>query len=134
MLRRLEEALAASLPLFALVLAEGLLRRHAPTWLKLALALGSALFAITALARPEATAESFAYLLGSFVSLAFLCVAILLASRDRTSLAPAENDAISALFAALLVTLPLAATDFLAGAGALPYAPAAWVFCVSSSR
>lgn len=120
LLRRIEEALAASLPLFALVLAEGLLRRHAPAWFKVAIAVGSLLFAIAALARPEQAARPFAYVLGGFVSLALLCVAIFLASRDRSTLAQAENGAISALFAALIVALPLTATDFLAAGGLSP--------------
>lgn len=120
LLRRIEEALAASLPLFALVLAEGLLRRHAPAWLKLAISGGSFVLATAALARPEQAAGLFAYGLGAFVSLALLCVAFFLASRDRLTLARTENDVIGAMFVALVVALPLGATDFLAAAGASP--------------
>jgi hypothetical protein len=49
--------------------------------------------------------------------LSLAAIAALLATRDRSSLSRAENDAISALFVGLIFALPLAATDFLAAAG-----------------
>jgi len=116
-LRRLEEALAALLPLFALTLAEGLMRRHAPGWMKRVIAAGALVFLLAGLLRPVATASAFAWILGSFVALSLAAIAVLLAVRDRTSLSRAENDAISALFVGLIFALPLAATDFLAAAG-----------------
>lgn len=119
-LRRIEEALAALVPLFALFLAEGLLRRHAPAWLKKAIAAGVVAFVLAAILRPVSVAPLFAYALGAFVSLSFLGVAILLAARDRASLSLGENSAISALFVGLIIALPLAATDFLAGGGMSP--------------
>jgi hypothetical protein len=119
-LRHLEESLAAFVPLFALLLAEGLLRRHAPTWLKQAICFGGLLFAVLALARPMAWALPFAYALGAFVSLSLISIALLLALRRRGTLSHAENDAISALSVGLLFALPLGATDFLAAAGVSP--------------
>jgi hypothetical protein len=119
-LRRVEETLAAVLPLFALFLAEGLLRRHAPAWLKKAIAIGAAIFMLAAVLRPTSLAPLFAYALGTFVSLALISLAVFLAARDRASLSAGENDAISALFVGLIIAVPLGATDFLAGAGVSP--------------
>lgn len=119
-LRRIEEAIAALLPLFALFLAEGLLRRHAPSWLKKAIAIGVAIFMLVAVLRPVSIAPLFAYALGAFVSLSLIGLAIFLAARDRASLSAGENDAISALFVGLIIAVPLGATDFLAGAGVSP--------------
>ncbi len=116
-LRRVEEALAALLPLFALTLAEGLMRRHAPSWMKRAIAGGALVFMLAGLLRPVEIASGFAWLLGGFVALSLAAIAALLATRDRASLSRAENDAISALFVGLIFALPLAATDFLAAAG-----------------
>lgn len=119
-LRRVEEALAALLPLFALFLAEGLLRRHAPSWLKRVVAIGAVIFMLAAMLRPTSIAPLFAYALGAFVSLSLMSLAVLLAARDRASLSAGENDAISALFVGLIIAVPLGATDFLAGAGVSP--------------
>src|SRR5690348_17049641 len=49
---KIEEAVAAFVPLFALVLAEGMMRRHSPGVLKLLVAFGSTAIAIAALLRP----------------------------------------------------------------------------------
>lgn len=119
-LRRLEEALAALVPLFALVLAEGLMRRHAPGSMKRVLVVGALVFALAGLLRPTAAAPAFAWMLGGFVALSLAAIAWLLASRERASLSRAENAAIGALFVGLVIALPLAATDFLAAAGVSP--------------
>jgi hypothetical protein len=119
-LRHGEEALAAFVPLFALFLAEGLMRRHAPKPLKQIFTFGGTLIAILALLRPAALASQFAILLGAFVAASLAAIMLLLALRQRSALAPAENAAIGALTIALLVALPLAATDFLAAAGMVP--------------
>ncbi|MGE0828188.1 MAG: hypothetical protein AB7O04_02410 [Hyphomonadaceae bacterium] len=119
-LRRLEEALAAFIPLFALVLAEGLMRRHAPGWMKRVIAALSLAFMLAAFLRPDAAALTFAIALGVFMAGSLASIALLLALRRRQSLAPAENDAVSAMSAALIVALPLSATDFLSAAGQAP--------------
>jgi hypothetical protein len=119
-LRRLEEALAALVPLFALLLAEGLLRRHAPSLVKRVIVGGAFVFMLAGLLRPAGAAPAFAWMLGGWVALGLASVAALLAARDRSGLARAENAAISALFVGLVLALPLAATDFLAAAGVSP--------------
>lgn len=119
-LRRVEEALAGSLPLAALLLAEGLMRRHAPPLLKRGLLTGAVVFSIAALVRPMAVNMAFVAALGVFVGGGLLAVALLLALRDRRSLAPAENAAIGALGLALAAALPFVASDFLYAAGRSP--------------
>ncbi|MGE0742731.1 MAG: hypothetical protein AB7O98_15435 [Hyphomonadaceae bacterium] len=119
-LRRIEEALAASIPLFALVLAEGLMRRHAPGWLKRGVVLAALAFMLAGLLRPTAAAPMFAWLLGGWVAVSLAGVAALLALRDRASLSRGENSAISAMSVGLLLALPLVASDFLAAAGVSP--------------
>lgn len=114
---RIEEALAAFIPLFALFLAEGMLRRHAPAWLKITLVVGAPVVAGTALFRPQQMQAEFAGVLGGFLVGGLLMIAILLLARKRSSVSPGENDAISTFFTGLLLALPVGATDFLAAAG-----------------
>ena len=114
---RLEEALAAFIPLFALFLAEGMLRRHAPAWLKITLVIGAPIVAAMALLRPRDMQAAFAVILGGFLVGSLLVIAVLLLTRRRSSVSPGENDAISAFFTGLLLCLPVGATDFLAAAG-----------------
>lgn len=119
-LRRVEEALAALVPLFALFLAEGLARRHAPGWLKKILAACSMLLMLAAILRPVSAAHAFAVMLGGYVTLSLFALALLLLMRDRAGLSRTENAAINAVFVGLVVAVPLALTDFLAAAGAFP--------------
>lgn len=119
-LRRVEEALAAALPLAALVLAEGLMRRHAPGWMKRAMLAGAIVFAVIALVRPAAFDVVFVIALGGFVAGGLTATAVLLVLRDRRTLAPAENAAISALGIGLVLALPFVASDFLHAAGLSP--------------
>ena len=119
-LRRVEESLAAALPLAALILAEGLMRRHAPTWMKRAFLGGSIVFAILALTRPPLLNIPFVIALGAYVAGGLAATALLLVLRKRRTLAPAENAAISALGLGLGVALPFVASDFLYAAGMAP--------------
>ena len=67
-MRRVEEALAAAMPLAALVLAEGLMRRHAPMWMKRIFLGGGIVYALVALTRPPAFNMAFVIALGVFVA------------------------------------------------------------------
>jgi len=120
-LRRVEEALAAAMPLFALVLAEGLMRRHAPPLMKRVFLIGSVSVALIALLRPTSVGMSFTIALGILVAGGLAATALLLFLRDRRSLSPSENAAISALGLGLLAALPFVASDFLYAAGISPW-------------
>jgi hypothetical protein len=117
---RIEEAIAAFIPLFALVLAEGMMRRHSPGLLKLLMALGSFALAIGAMVRPSDAQVAFSLFLGPYIVGALLIVCLLLVTRRRSSLSTGENSAISAFFCGLLFSLPFGITDFLATMGVLP--------------
>lgn len=119
-MRRVEEALAAAMPLAALVLAEGLMRRHAPLWMKRVFLGGAIIYALVALTRPPFFNMAFVIALGVFVAGGLAATAILLVLRDRRSLAPAENAAISALGIGLVIALPFIASDFLYAVGVAP--------------
>lgn len=120
-LRRIEEALAAAMPLFALLLAEGLMRRHAPPLMKRVLLFGAIAVALAALVRPSSTEFYFTVALGVLAAGGLAATALLLFLRDRRSLSPAENAAISALGLGLLAALPFVAGDFLYAAGYSPW-------------
>ena len=116
--------IVCALPLAALVLAEGLLRRHAPTLLKALLTLTAIPLAVAILladGRPPASS----WALGGYVVLSLLGVTVLLTTRDRTSLSGQENASVGALIASGAVLTLLSVTDFvpqipvgLSGAGA----------------
>lgn len=120
-LQRVEEALAAALPLFALALAEGLMRRHAPPLMKRVFLIGSVGVALLALLRPKAVSMEFTVMLGVLVAGGLAATALLLFLRDRRSLSPSENAAISAMGLGLLAALPFVAGDFLYAAGLSPW-------------
>jgi hypothetical protein len=102
------------LPLAALILAEGVLRRHAPRALKALVTLGAVVAAaaiVATHARPPVTN----WVLGGFVLLALAAVTLLLIARDRAALSEQENAGIGALMAAGLLLTLLAVTDFVPG-------------------
>lgn len=120
-LRRVEEALAAIMPLLALLLAEGLMRRHAPPLMKRVFLFGALALALAALLRPVSSGLYFTIALGTLAAGGLAATAVLLFLRDRRSLSPSENAAISALGLGLLVALPFVAGDFLYAAGYSPW-------------
>lgn len=99
-------------PLAALLLAEGLLRRHAPRAMKIAvfaasvLGLGFALFTTSHVAFGSRLALA-AIILSSLVA-----ILILLWARDRKALSRAENGAVRRLAVGLAIVIPLIGTDF----------------------
>lgn len=104
-------ALAAVTPVAALVVAEGLLRRHAPRWLKLALLVAAAIAIAAGLVPGLAGMPANIVLLAS-VAGGFAASGILLARRDRSSLSEGENATIRRVLGAMLLLAPLIATDF----------------------
>jgi hypothetical protein len=119
-LQNLEEACAAMVPLAALIVAEGLQRRHAPTWMKAIGFYGGILFVILAVLRPNGADPHFAAALGLFVCVSLAGVATMLFLRRRATLSTPENNAISALGLGLVTALPFQASDFLYAAGLSP--------------
>lgn len=101
--------LAGALPLGGLLLAEQLLRRHAPRALKVALLAGALTGPAAALFRSAAWAEP---ALAAYVVGGLAAVLVLALVRDRTSLTTAENGALDRMTAGLMTVAALAATDF----------------------
>jgi hypothetical protein len=110
MLDRLTTVLAGAVPLAGLLVAEGVLRRHAPLWLKIAGAAGCGLPGLALVLRLSDAAVNLANLCVVFAG--FGAVAWLLVTRDPADLTAAENRLIRRLVAVLIVLLPLIATDF----------------------
>lgn len=105
--------LAASLvPLAALLVTEGLLRRHAPPFAKLLTGGGALVFGVLAVV---GTAVDPAWLWGLLVFqvAGFAMSGWLIATRDRASLTAGENRMATRLGLTLVFLLPLIATDFL---------------------
>ena len=105
-------AAAALIPLAALLLSEGLLRRHAPPGFKLWAAGGGAAFAILAflpdaLVEPGRTVAMLIFQLLSFAGLGWLVL-----TRDRDSLSTAENRTVDRIALALVLIIPFMITDY----------------------
>jgi len=103
---------AGLVPLSTVLLAEGLLRRHAPRTTKWIAAGGAATFFALALlpasiAEPWRVALLFVYQLVTFALAGHMTV-----TRDRASLSKAENQAVDRMALSLLLILPLLVTDF----------------------
>ncbi|RZJ17231.1 MAG: hypothetical protein EON91_10125 [Brevundimonas sp.] len=102
--------LACALPLGALLLAENLLRRHAPLPVKLVIAGGTVVGLVAAVLAGSGMERAFN--LALYVPIALGLVLGLILFRDRASLAPMENAALDSYGRALLATGLLALTDF----------------------
>lgn len=105
-------AVIALAPFAALLLAEGVLRRHAPRLLKIAVAVASGASLVAALFTHGHLAFGLKIGLAAPVVLSLLAILTLLGLRDRQSLSKAENGVVRALAIGLAVALPLIVTDF----------------------
>ena len=103
--------LAAATPLAALLVAEGLLRRHAPRAVKLAILAGGLAVALVWIVPgiPEAVRSSVELVV---VAGGFAAVGVLLWRRDQQSLTDGENTVIRRVVVAMALLVPLIATDF----------------------
>lgn len=99
-------------PIAALLLAEGLLRRHAPRSLKIAILLASALALGFALFTTSHHILGSRLGLAATIILSLVAILILLWTRDRRSLSRAENGAVRRLAIGLTIVIPLIMTDF----------------------
>lgn len=100
-----------ALPLAALLLAEGVLRRHAPWPLKLLVTAGGAAMAVS-LYIADGRAPVASLWLGGYVILSLVAVAALLLARDRASLSYQENASVNGLIVSGLFLILLSVTDF----------------------
>ncbi len=104
---------AALIPLCVLLLAEGLLRRHAPPWAKVWVAAGTIVFAALSLWWSDSIDPPRLVGLLIFQFSGFLIGGWLVLTRDKSSLTVAENQTVERLALSLVLLIPLAAADFL---------------------
>jgi hypothetical protein len=105
-------AAVALAPTAALLLAEGVLRRHAPRLLKLAVMGASAVSLGFALLTARDMAFDARIGLAAPIVLSLLAILTLLGTRDRSQLSASENRVVAALALCLAAALPLILTDF----------------------
>jgi hypothetical protein len=112
MLDRLSVVPAALIPLGALIVTEGILRRHAPRAVKMAALFGGILLGLGGAFGVERFAMPYAVALSLFQLSGFAACAWLLAARDRATLMASENRSIGRLAVGALVVIPFILTDF----------------------
>src|SRR5262249_43664673 len=103
---------AALLPLGALIVTEGILRRHAPRLAKIAILSGGIVIGLTGALTLEPLARPAAVLLALFQLVGFVTCAWLLATRDRATLMVSENRSIARLAVGAVLVIPFIITDF----------------------
>jgi hypothetical protein len=103
---------AALIPLGALIVTEGILRRHAPRPVKIAIVSGGVLLGLGGALGLERLATPYSILLALFQLGGFGVCAWLLAMRDRTALMASENRSIGRLAVGAVIVIPFIITDF----------------------
>ena len=111
-LDRLSDLPAALIPLGALVVTEGILRRHAPRATKMAVLIGGIVLGLGGMFGLDRFAAPFATALFLFQLAGLSVCAWLLATRDRTTLMASENRNIGRLAIGALLVIPFILTDF----------------------
>ncbi len=104
---------AGLIPLAVFLLTEGLLRRHAPAWMKGVMAGGATLFGITAFWWSDSIDPYRLIGLLAFQVIGFVLSGWLVLFRDRASLSQAENRMVGRLGVSLLFFIPVSLADFL---------------------
>ncbi|MDG1376059.1 MAG: hypothetical protein P8P56_03360 [Yoonia sp.] len=104
---------AALVPLAALLITEGLLRRHAPPFAKVLIGGGAAVFGLSAFWVGASIDPPRLIGLLAFQVFGFCLSGWLIYTRDAASLSMAENRMAVRLGLTILLLMPLAATDFL---------------------
>ena len=112
MLDRISLIPAALIPLGALIVTEGILRRHAPRQVKIVIVLGGIGLGLGGALGLERFATLYFVLLSLFQLAGFATCGWLLATRDRTTLMASENRSIGRLAVGALIVIPFIATDF----------------------
>jgi hypothetical protein len=103
---------AALIPLGALIVTEGILRRHAPRQVKIVIVLGGIGLGLGGALGLERFVTLYFVLLSLFQLAGFATCGLLLAMRDRTTLMASENRSIGRLAVGALIVIPFIATDF----------------------
>ena len=103
---------ASLIPITALMLIEGLLRRHAPNLIKIFVLFTTGIFVIGTMFQQISSTQPYFIGLLSFQVIGFLIVAWLIYSRKKGTLSFAENNAIERLALSLIFILPFIITDF----------------------
>jgi len=119
-LDRLSLLPAATVPLGALVVTEGILRRHAPRAVKRVAVWGAVLLGIGGALGLDAWTAPYAIALALFQLAGFATCAALLALRDHSQLLASENRSIGRLAVGALLVIPFIVTDFRALAPDMP--------------
>lgn len=119
-LDRLSLIPAAMVPLGALVVTEGILRRHAPRAVKRVAVWGAVLLGLGGAFGPEAWSTPHIVALSLFQLASFITCALLLGLRDRSQLLASENRSIARLAVGALLVIPFVITDFQALAPDMP--------------
>ena len=119
-LDRLSLIPAALVPLSALIVTEGILRRHAPRAAKIAAVIGAVLLGLGGTFGLESFATPYSIVLSLFQLAGFATCAWLLATRDRATLLASENRIIGRLAFGALLVIPFVVTDFQALAPDMP--------------
>lgn len=109
---RLSVIPAAFVPLGALIVTEGMTRRHAPQAAKIVIAFGGVLLGLGGALGLETFEVPYGLALSVFQLGSIAFCAFLLVSRDRASLSESENLSIGRLATGTLVALPFILTDF----------------------
>lgn len=120
LLDRLSVIPAAMVPLGALVVTEGMLRRHAPRAVKIAAVAGAVLLGLGGALGLERFVTPYTIALALFQLAGFAICAFLVATRDRASLLASENRSIGRLAIGALLLIPFVLTDFRALAPDMP--------------
>jgi hypothetical protein len=103
---------AALVPLGALIVTEGILRRHAPRAVKTMIVIGAIALGLGGAFGLERFATPYSILLALFQLGGFAICAWLLATRDRATLTASENRSIGRLAAGAIIVIPFILTDF----------------------
>jgi hypothetical protein len=103
---------AALVPLGALIVTEGILRRHAPWTVKTVIVIGAIALGLGGAFGLERFTTPYSILLALFQLGGFATCAWLLATRDRATLTASENRSIGRLAVGAIIVVPFILTDF----------------------
>jgi len=106
---------AALIPLAVLLLTEGLLRRHAPAWLKGFAAGGAVIFGVLGVIPPLWDWAPFTIGLVLFHAIGLALCGWMVVTRDKDSLSGAENETATRLALSLVLLVPMIAADYAMG-------------------